>query len=303
MRDAWHDEGFARRWDSEDALRTNPDRGAQIALLVALVAESWRDGDRLLDLGIGSGLVEEALFARLPGIRVVGVDHSEAMLAQARVRHRGRSSLRLVEGGFEDLDALDALGADGTTAPPFEFVICVQALHEVVDDVKRAVFAFVRRRIAPGGLFLVLDRFDYEPFALAPEYRCIWNRLSRGAAQGHPAERLSAEGCPPEGRAAEGRPREGSPPERRAAEGRPREGCPPEGRAAEEQPAAGRPPEGHVPETPLSFEDYRTRYAAKTDHVGRVEDYVRWMREAGFDAACLYQQFNRAVIAARPKAV
>ena len=285
MRDAWHDEGFARRWDSEDALRTNPDRGAQIDLLVALVAESWRDGDRLLDLGVGSGVVEEALFERLPDLRVVGVDHSEAMLAQARARHRGRMNLRLVEGGFEDLDALevlDSLGADGSTAPPFEFAICVQALHEVTDDVKRAVFGFVRRRSAPGGLFLVLDRFDYEPFALAPEYRCIWNRLSRSVA---------------EERAPAGQPAEGPPTEQLPAEG-----YPPEGHAAVERPAVGRPPEGHAPETPLSFEDYRARYAAKTDYVGTVEDYLRWIQEAGFDAACLYQQFNRGLIAARPRA-
>ena len=267
MRDAWHDEGFARRWDSEDALRTNPDREAQIALLVALVAESWRDGDRLLDLGVGSGLVEEALFRRLPDIQVVGIDHSEAMLEQARARHRGRTNLRLVNGGFEDLDALDSLGADGSMAPPFEFVICVQALHEVSDDVKRAVFAFVRRRIAPSGLFLVLDRFDYEPFTLAPEYRCIWNRLNKSASVGHTGEGHPAGGQPPEG-----------------------------------QPPEGQLPEGHAPETPLSFEEYRARYAAKTDHVGTVEDYLGWMREAGFDAACLYQQFNQALIAARPKA-
>ena len=290
MRDAWHDEGFVRRWDSEDALRTNPDREAQIDLLVALVAESFRDGDRLLDLGVGSGLVEEALFERLPDLRVVGVDHSEAMLAQARARHRGRTSLRLIEGGFENLDSLDLLDsrvADGSTAPPFEFVICVQALHEAADAVKRMVFGFVRRRIAPGGLFLVLDRFDYEPFALAPEYRCIWNRLSRGV---------------PEERATAGQPTEGYPAEGYPAEGHPAEGCPPEGHAAVERPAAGRPREGHVPETPLSFEDYRARYAAKTDHVGTVEDYLGWMREAGFDAACLYQHFNRGLIAARPKA-
>lgn len=239
MRDAWHDEGFARHWDTEDAVRTNPDREAQIALLVALVAESFRDGYRLLDLGIGSGLVEEALFERLPDIEVVGIDRSEAMLAQARTRYRGRANLRLVDGGFEDLDSVDARDGLG---PPFEFVICVQALHEVPHEVKRSVFSFVHRRIAPQGLFLVLDRFDYEPFALAPEYRCIWNRLNQ---------------CAPEER-----------------------------------------PRG----APLSFEEYRTRYEAKTDHVGSVEDYLGWIRDAGFHAACLYHLFNRALIAARPKA-
>ena len=233
MRDAWHDEDFARRWDSEDARRTNPDREAQLSLLVALIAESCTDGDRLLDLGIGSGLVEDAIFKRLPGIRVVGIDHSEAMLEQARARHRGRTNLRLIGGGFEALDSLDA---DGSLEPPFEFVVCVQALHEVTHSVKRELFGFVRRHIAPDGLFLVLDRFAWEPFALAPEYRSIWNRLNE-----------------------------------------------------------------HARETPLSFEEYRTRYAAKTDHVGSVEDYLRWMRKAGFHAACLRHLFNRALIAARPK--
>lgn len=233
MRDAWHDEGFARRWDSVDALRTNPDREAQIALLVALVAESCTAGDRLLDLGVGSGLVEQALFEPLPDLRVVGVDHSEAMLEQARARHRGRTNLRLITAGFE---TLDSLGAPDVLGPPFEFVICVQALHEVPHAVKRAVFAFVRRRVAPDGLFLVLDRFRYEPFALAAEYRCIWNRLN---------EQVSA--------------------------------------------------------TPLSFEAYRDRYEAKSDHASSVEQYLHWMRGAGFDAACVYHLFNRALIAARPR--
>ena len=234
MRDAWHDKGFARGWDSGDALRTNPDRTFQIDLLVALVAESCTSGARLLDLGVGSGLVEEALFERLPDIQIVGIDHSEAMLEQARARHRARTNLRLVTCGFEALDSLDA---PDTLGPPFEFVVCVQALHEVSHDVKRAMFGFVRRHIAPDGLFLVLDRFHYQPFVLAAEYRCIWNRLNE-----------------------------------------------------------------HARATPLSFEAYRDRYEAKTDHVGSVEDYLRWIGEAGFDAACVYHLFNRALIAARRRA-
>ena len=234
MRDAWHDKEFARGWDSGEALRTNPDRTFQIDLLVALVAESCTDGARLLDLGVGSGLVEEALFERLPDIQIVGIDHSEAMLEQARTRHRARTNLRLVTCGFEALDSLDARD---TLGPPFEFVACVQALHEVPHDVKRAMFGFVRRHIAPDGLFLVLDRFHYQPFVLAAEYRCIWNRLNE-----------------------------------------------------------------HARATPLSFEAYRDRYEAKTDHVGSVEDYLRWIREAGFDAACVYHLFNRALIAARRRA-
>ena len=105
----------ARRWDSEDARRTNPDCESQIDLLAALVAESYRDGDRLLDLGVGSGLVEEALFERLPDIRVVGIDLSEAMLERARGRHRGRANPHMIAGGFE---ALKACGAGDSLGPP-----------------------------------------------------------------------------------------------------------------------------------------------------------------------------------------
>ena len=175
MHDAWHDEGFARRWDSEDVLHTNPDRMTHLSLLVALIAESCRRGDRLLDLGVGSGLVEEAIFERLSGLHVVGIDQSEAMLERARARHGERPNLRLLKGAFETLDSLEALG------PRFEFVICVQALHEVAHDVKRALFAFVRRHLAESGVFFVLDRFEYEPHALAPEFRCVWNRLNEHA--------------------------------------------------------------------------------------------------------------------------
>ena len=230
MRDAWDDEEFARRWDGGDALRTNPDRGVQIDLLTSLIAQTYAEGDRVLDLGVGSGLVEEVLFARLPGVRITGVDRSEAMLGQARARHAARNDLRLVTGSFDALDRLRDLAAR------FEFVICVQALHEVAHDVKQAVFDFVRRRIAPDGLFLVLDRFDYEPFALAPEYRCVWNRLNE-----------------------------------------------------------------QTPGTPLSFEAYRARYEAKTDHTSSVERYLHWLGAADFHAACLYHHYNRALIAARPQ--
>ncbi|MFV2031366.1 MAG: hypothetical protein ACC663_02625, partial [Gammaproteobacteria bacterium] len=51
---------------------------------------------------------------------------------------------------------------------------------------------------------------------------------------------------------------------------------------------------------PLDYDSYHTRYSAKTDHVAGVDDYLGWMQEAGFNAVCIYQQFNRALLCARP---
>ena len=103
----------------------------------------------------------------------------------------------------------------------------------------------MRRRIAPRGLFLVLDRFDYEPFVLAPEY----------AASGSDSNQRA-----------------------------------PKGQA----------PEEHASETPLSFEEYRARYAAKTDYPGSVEEYLRLDAGGGLRRGLPLHMFNRALIAARP---
>jgi len=49
----------------------------------------------------------------------------------------------------------------------------------------------------------------------------------------------------------------------------------------------------------LEFDDYHRRYSAKADHIATVEDYRRWLGEAGFETTCPYRCFNRALIVAR----
>jgi ubiquinone/menaquinone biosynthesis C-methylase UbiE len=66
---------------------------------IDLVAEAAiRDGERVLDLGTGTGLVAQA--AHDAGARVVGIDGSTAMLA---VAHRARPALQLVAADAIDL--------------------------------------------------------------------------------------------------------------------------------------------------------------------------------------------------------
>src|SRR5207244_6797761 len=89
MRDIWLNPTRTSNWDS-DPLSGNPLRGEQVDLLLSLIADHFTPGSTILDIGSGSGLVEEQLFQRVPEASVVGVDYSPAMIAMAVKRLAGR---------------------------------------------------------------------------------------------------------------------------------------------------------------------------------------------------------------------
>src|SRR5918997_895131 len=81
------DEATARAWDVDPA-STNPTRTEQLDIPLTLDEREYRPGSAILDIGMGSGRVEESLLGRLPDA-FVGVDASEAMLALAAGRLSG----------------------------------------------------------------------------------------------------------------------------------------------------------------------------------------------------------------------
>ncbi len=83
--DDWENPEFARHWDAVVSA-ANPSRAEQLDILTAIVERVYVPGTSILDLGIGSGLVELALFARVPEAQIVGVEQSEAMIALAEQR-------------------------------------------------------------------------------------------------------------------------------------------------------------------------------------------------------------------------
>lgn len=177
-KDAWNDPGFAADWDDAGNLLTNPDRLRQLSLLADLVVASG--ATRLLDLGIGSAQVEAAIARRHPGFldrcHVTGIDASAAMLDLARQRceRDGLSNVDLVRADFTSIASLEL------EAPP-DAIICVQALHEVTDEVKRAVINRARAWLPPGRPFLILDRFAYPAGNWLDDWRATWDWLRADA--------------------------------------------------------------------------------------------------------------------------
>ena len=113
----------------------------------AVAALNVRPGDRVLEIGVGTGL---SLPHYPAGCRVTGIDISEPMLEQAKERAEGL-------GGIEvDLRLMDARHLDLPDAA-FDHVLAPYVIS-VVPEPDR-VMREIRRVCRPGGTVVVLNQF------------------------------------------------------------------------------------------------------------------------------------------------
>jgi len=100
----------------------------------------------ILDLGCGTGLEFESVFARAPNALITGVDVSEKMLSRLRDKYRARmSQIRLTHGSFEQ-----AL----SSKDEYHYVLSVMALHHLLPSPKRKLYNKIRKSLATGGKYV-----------------------------------------------------------------------------------------------------------------------------------------------------
>ncbi|MFC7441700.1 class I SAM-dependent methyltransferase [Laceyella putida] len=170
----WNDPSEAKQWDQNHAGLHNPLRAEQLDILLSVIEASFQPNQWLLDLGMGSGLVEEQLFKRIPEARVVGVDSSTEMLKLAHERLRPYANRYETHvGDFADLDQLPL--------PDYSYqcVFSVQALHHLTPAQMKRAYSAICDRLQPGGLFLLLDRIKVPSPLLWPLYQTLWQRQDR----------------------------------------------------------------------------------------------------------------------------
>ncbi|MBX4205447.1 MAG: methyltransferase domain-containing protein [Candidatus Doudnabacteria bacterium] len=166
MKDNWDDQQFATDWDETSAVK-NPNRLALLELLTAIVSDNYVEGKYILDLGCGSGLVEQQILEKLPNAKFVGVDASDIMLAKSKERI-SEDQLITIKHNLEQIDTL--------SIPPAEYQIAFTsfALHEISSESKRKVFKFIYDNLSPNGFYILVDRFKIDAQNLNIGYSSQW---------------------------------------------------------------------------------------------------------------------------------
>jgi SAM-dependent methyltransferase len=117
----------------------------------AFLASVIPEGGTALELGIGTGRVALPLAAR--GIRVEGIDASEAMVSRMRAKPGG-DPIRVTEGDFARFDlgrTFDAV-----------YVVFNTFFGLLTQEDQVSCFASVARHVRPGGVF-VMEAFVPDP--------------------------------------------------------------------------------------------------------------------------------------------
>lgn len=107
-----------------------------------------RSTRRILDLGTGDGRLLALVRREHPDTEAVAVDFSPAMLDGARKRFAGEPAVRVVAHNMDE--PLPALGK-------FDAVISSFAIHHLVHERKRALYAEIYGLLNSGGVFCNLE--------------------------------------------------------------------------------------------------------------------------------------------------
>jgi ubiquinone/menaquinone biosynthesis C-methylase UbiE len=148
----WLTRASARRYDTQVEVlfhgTANATRRQALPPLYEVFAGRDQRRLRLLDVGCGTGRILDFAKQIWPRLPALGIDMSEAYVAEARRHLRRWGWIDCLVGKAEALPVPDA-SQDAAT--------CIFMFHELPPPVRRAVFAEFARVLKPGGRLVILD--------------------------------------------------------------------------------------------------------------------------------------------------
>ena len=148
----WMTRESARRYDTQVEVlfhgTANATRRQALPPLFEIFAGRDQRQLRLLDVGCGTGRFLDFAKQVWPRLPALGIDMSEAYVAEARRHLRRWGWIDCLVGKGEALPVADASQNAAT---------CIFMVHELPPPVRRALFAEFARVLRPGGRLVILD--------------------------------------------------------------------------------------------------------------------------------------------------
>jgi ubiquinone/menaquinone biosynthesis C-methylase UbiE len=148
----WLTEGSAKRYDTQVEVLFNGSANAIRRQALPPLAEVFGGRDqrrlRLIDVGCGTGRFLDFVKQVWPRLPALGIDMSEAYIAEAKRHLRRRGWTRLLVGKGEAIPVADA-SQDAVTS--------IFVFHELPPGIRRAAFHEFARVLKPGGRLVIID--------------------------------------------------------------------------------------------------------------------------------------------------
>ncbi len=116
------------------------------------IAFPFRDTDEsleVLDLGAGTGLELEFIFAKAPNSRITAVDLSEEMLKKLAARYeKYRSQIKTIAYSYLSMELMP---------DSFDYIVTVMSFHHLMPEKKIALYKKIKNALKPGGMFVEGD--------------------------------------------------------------------------------------------------------------------------------------------------
>jgi tRNA (cmo5U34)-methyltransferase len=143
------DDFFAARLDGYDEHMKRDIEGASAFYAYTASLLPREAGAKVLDLGCGTGLELEELFALNPDAQVTGIDLSSDMLNALRVKFPGKA-ITLINASYFEVPLGEGL---------YDAAVSVESLHHFPAEMKASLYENLHLALAEKGVFVLTDYF------------------------------------------------------------------------------------------------------------------------------------------------
>ena len=134
---------------------------------VRLVKTINKTVPKILDLGVGTGLLSALVLDEIPDAQIIGIDISENMLLQAEKRFKGR--VELVLGNY----------LTGDIGSGYDAVISSLSIHHLECKDKAKLFYNIYDSLKINGIFINADQIKGYSNSIERMYRDVWYEQMR----------------------------------------------------------------------------------------------------------------------------